>query len=97
LTDNSFSEERTLRRIWKGVALGEATTAEEAEQILIRNNDPAMQAKISQELRGDIQRRSDPAEIQRIYESLKAETGNRRETPVEVLQILQEARKEMKP
>jgi tetratricopeptide (TPR) repeat protein len=97
LTDNSFSEERTLRRIWKGVALGEATTAEEAEQILIRNNDPAMQTKISQDLRGDIQRRSDPAEIQRIYQSLKAETESRRETPVEVLQILQEARKEMKP
>lgn len=89
LGEKTFPEERRLRRIWKGVALGEATSAEEVEKILLRNNDPDVQPeKINAQLRSEIDRRSDPSEVQRIFSTLKAESQSRQSAPPEVQRMI---------
>lgn len=92
--EETFPEERAFRRIWKGVALGEAPSAKEAEQLLIRQENPDVMAqKLSGELRDAQLRRADPAEVQRILGTLKAEAESRqRPPPPEVERLLREVR-----
>lgn len=93
-----FSEEKALRAIWRGVANGEATTAEEAERLLVQRKDPDVQPqKIEAELNNEIHRRSDPAEVQRILSSLKAETESRQKSPVQLEELMRSVRKEPTP
>jgi Flp pilus assembly protein TadD len=96
--DNPFLEEKTLRAIWRDVAMGEATTAEEAERLLIQRNDPDVRpAKIEAELANELQRRADPSEVQRILSNLKAETESRRKSPAQLDELMREVRKEPTP
>ena len=98
ISDSLFSEEKALRAIWRGVANGEATTAEEAERLLVQRKDPDIQPqKIEAELANEIQRRSDPAEVQRILSSLKAETESRQKSPVQLEELMRSVRKEPTP
>ncbi len=93
LGENTFPEERRLRRIWKGVALGEATSAAEVEKILLRNNNPDVQPeKINAQLRSEIKQRTDPAEVQRILSTLKSESQSRQNPPPEVEKMIQSLR-----
>jgi len=98
LSGGLFSEEKALRAIWRGVANGEATTAEEAEQLLVQRKDPDVRPqKIEAELTNEIQRRSDPAEVQRILSTLKAETESRQKSPVQLEELMRSVRKEPTP
>lgn len=100
LVEAPFPEEITLRRIWKGVAQGEATTAEEAAQILLKRPDAetlAQAGKINDQLREEMRRRSNPEEAQRILQSLQQETQGRKGTPAEVENLIRQLRQEQKP
>jgi tetratricopeptide (TPR) repeat protein len=94
LERNSFPEERMLRRIWKGVASGEASTAEEARKIIAdRDSAEGNTDKIQAELNSEIQRRSDPGELQRILSTLKTESESRRKMAPEVEKMMSDLRK----
>ncbi len=98
LQNAAFPEEITLRRIWKGVALGEETTAEEAAKILLKRDDVDVEAgKINSELTTEMRRRSNPEEARRILESLRSEADSRKVVPVEVENLIRQVRGEQKP
>jgi Flp pilus assembly protein TadD len=94
--DFHFAEEKAMLRIWKGVAMGEATTAQEAEKELAARKDYDAEAeKIRKDLEQQLRSHNDPAEAQRIFQSLKSEMENRPTTITpEVREILEQARKE---
>jgi tetratricopeptide (TPR) repeat protein len=89
----SFAEERLLRSVWEGVANGEATTEDEAEQLIAqRMKGSAESTRINNELRQEIEKRSDPAEVQRILSELKAAQENRQKQPAaDISKLLKEA------
>jgi tetratricopeptide (TPR) repeat protein len=96
--NNNFPEELALRRIWKGVAMGEATTDEEKERILSMRKDLTKESSIiNADLKKQLSGRADPAEVSRILAQLKAQTSAQESTalPGEVQKMLQEARKEV--
>jgi tetratricopeptide (TPR) repeat protein len=87
-----FPEEKALRRIWKDVALGGAMTTDEAKRLLAKRADEEREAeKIDRELHQQLERRSDPAEVQQILEGLKSETEKRNKTPVDISKLLHQA------
>ena len=91
--DNNFPEEIALRRIWKGVALGEATTAEESERLLSTRKDLRAEShRIEMELRDKLKKRANPAEVQQILSQLKAASEPPKQAPPEVRQFMQELR-----
>ena len=91
--DNNFQEEIALRRIWKGVALGEATTAEESERLLATRKDLRAEShRIQMELKNRLRERANPLEAQQILNQLKMVTQRPREVPAEVQQIMQKIR-----
>ncbi len=90
---NNFAEEKMLMRIWKGVAKGEATTAEEQEKIIAsRRNLEKEAAAVEADLLAQVKKRADPAEVRRILETLKIESESRKVMPQEVQQLIQEIR-----
>lgn len=87
-----FPEEKALRRIWKDVALGGSMTNDEAKRLLAKRADEERDTeKIDRELHQQLERRSDPAEVQQILEGLKAETEKRNKNPVDIGQLLHQA------
>lgn len=87
-----FPEEKALRRIWKDVALGGSMTSDEAKRLLAkRANEERDAEKIDRELHQQLERRSDPAEVQQILEGLKAENEKRSKKPVDIGQLLHRA------
>lgn len=91
--DNNFPEEAGLRRIWKGVALGEATTAEESQRLLSTRKDLRAEShRIEMDLRAQLQKRSNPVEVQQIFNQLKSKTQREQKTPAEVQQFIQNIR-----
>lgn len=90
---NLLPEERALRMVWKGVAKGDATSAEEVKKVLdSRSSVGVNPAEVNQKLLEELSHRVDPAEVQRIFESLKAEARSRSRPPVEVERLLREVR-----
>ncbi|MGH8048618.1 MAG: tetratricopeptide repeat protein, partial [Chthoniobacterales bacterium] len=95
--NNIFGEELALRRIWKGVALGELTSDEEKERILSMRKDlSAEAARLTTELQKQLKMRADPAETKRIFDQLKAQMDAQQHKPLpqEVLQLIQDSRQE---
>jgi tetratricopeptide (TPR) repeat protein len=87
-----FPEEKALRRIWKDVALGGSMTTDEAKRLLAKRADEEREAeKIDRELHQQLERRSDPAEVQRILEGLESETEKRNKAPVNIDKLLHQA------
>jgi len=92
--DNNFPEELALLRIWRGVAMGEATPAEEMDQILsMRKNLDAETAEIRADLQKQMQLRSNPAEVKQIFNQLKLENESRKGIDPEVQQMMREITK----
>jgi predicted Zn-dependent protease len=90
-----FAEEKTFLRIWKGIAMGEATTEQEAEQSLVQSVDVQAEAdRIRKQFEQQLRDRRDPAEAQRIFDSLKKDMENRKTVSPEVQEILRQAREE---
>jgi len=91
----NFAEEKGLLRIWEGVAKGEATTEQEAAQVIAERKDYQAEAEqIRKDIEEQLRRRYDPEEAQRIFQSLKAEMESRKTVPPEVQEILRQARAE---
>jgi tetratricopeptide (TPR) repeat protein len=91
--ETKFPEEIALRRVWKGVALGEASTAEESKRLLATRKDLRAEShRIEMDLRAQLRQRSNQAEVQQIFNELKAKTQQSQQTPPEVQQFIQEIR-----
>jgi hypothetical protein len=67
-------------------------TTDEAKRLLAKRSDEERDAeKINRELHQQLERRSDPAEVQEILENLKSETEKRNKKPVDIGQLLHQA------
>jgi hypothetical protein len=92
--DNNFPEELALRRIWEGVARGEATTEDEEKRILAlkKEIDPEQIKKLRIEMQQQLDKRQNREETMNILRDLQSVTEKRRQqgVPEDVKKLLRD-------